>query len=98
MYNVEELTRSLHVHPATARRWRAARRLPKLAELAAKLCLEGELDPISEAWTGWRIVKSSLWSPEGLEWRANTLRAWYVERQLLEELMRGRTVANDAHA
>lgn len=57
----------------------------------------GDLALISDQWAGWRLVRHRLYSPEGVEWTVGTLNAWAFERQLLEELMRGRLAANDAH-
>lgn len=52
-------------HASTARRWKRAARVPAWLVLLVGVVWRGELDAISPAWRGWRLVRGELVSPEG---------------------------------
>lgn len=50
---------------ATARRWKRATTIKAAIARFVQVAIFGELEPISRAWRGWRLVNGHLVSPEG---------------------------------
>lgn len=83
------------VHRSTVARWRAARRFPASIERLAALELEGRIEFIHGAWSGWKIDAQSgeLVAPGGERYRAAELLALPLRFQLLRELQKPRPKA-----
>lgn len=63
----DRLTEIAGVHRTTAERWKRAQRIPRSVQLLLRLMLEGELELLHPAWTGWRLdVRSGeIYTPDG---------------------------------
>lgn len=68
---------------ATARRWKRAKRIPAAIARFIQVAIFGELGPISRAWSGWRMVKDELVSPEGWTFKPGELLALPLLRMQL---------------
>lgn len=88
------------VHPVTVRRWKKLARLPRWLERLVRVCLQGELGEIDRAWSGWRVVRGELVSPEGLSYSPGAVRAstlWRARALELGALERRSRIAFDAN-
>lgn len=61
---IKEIARICHVDLTTARRWKRGARFPPKSALLLILADLGAFDP---EWSGWRVYKGTLVSPEGWE-------------------------------
>jgi len=87
------------VHPVTVRRWKKLARLPRWLERLVRVCLQGELGEIDRTWSGWRIVRGELVSPENLTYTPGAVRAstlWRSRALELGALDRKHRIARDA--
>lgn len=82
------LARVLGVPTRTARRWKAAGRLPAPWLLLFLLLGERDLGALDEAWRGWRLARGEIVSPEGLAFRPGEVLAASIRMQQLAELER----------
>jgi hypothetical protein len=69
------------VHPVTVRRWKKLAQVPRWLERLVRVCLRGELGEIDRTWSGWRIVRGELVSPEGWRFTPGAVRASYLWKQ-----------------
>lgn len=78
------------VHRSTVARWRARRVFPAALQRLVELELEGRLELIHDAWTGFKIDARTgeLVTPGGLRYRAGEILALPIRAQLLHELER----------
>lgn len=78
------------VHRSTVARWRISRRFPRALQRLAELELEGRLELIHAAWSGFSIDARTgeLVTPGGERYRAGELLALPIRAQLLHELER----------
>jgi uncharacterized protein DUF3653 len=82
---VSDLAALGRVHLATARRWKRTGKCPRSVERLVRVCHCGELDDIHAAWRGWRLVRGTLYSPEGWEFTPGAVRTLpLLERQVRE--------------
>ncbi|MET0499629.1 MAG: DUF3653 domain-containing protein [Steroidobacteraceae bacterium] len=87
-YSATVLARLTGVHIDTARRWKRAGRVP--AQIAPLIALrtDGDLGVITPTWSGFRIQKDQIWTPEGSAITPGDLRAIPYRTQQLRELQR----------
>jgi hypothetical protein len=71
----ESLARLTGRHMTTARRWKNLRRVPLWLATLVRVCLDGDLGPISATWRGWTVRGRHLVSPEGWEFTPGDVRS-----------------------
>jgi hypothetical protein len=78
------------VHRSTVSRWRARREFPPALQRLAELELNGRIELIHDAWTGWRIDARTgeLVTPGGERYSAGEIWALPIRAQMLHELER----------
>jgi hypothetical protein len=76
------------VHPDTARRWKRAGRVPAAVRELLRLRLDGDLGLVDPRWSGFRLVRGELFTPEGDRVGPGDIRAIPFRRQQLAELQR----------
>jgi len=72
----------------SARRWKRTGRMPAAIAALLELRLAGELGLVDQLWTGFRLVRGELWTPEGAPLTPGDLRAIPYRREQLAELER----------
>lgn len=77
---IKELARICHVSLKTAARWKAGTTCPPKSAL---MLLLGDLGCLDSEWSGWRVRKGVLHSPEGWEISRNDVLATPLMRQQL---------------
>jgi hypothetical protein len=70
-----ELAALGQVHLSTARRWKRTGKCPRWLDRLVRVCHHGELDHVQRAWTGWRLERGQLISPEGWQFTPGAVRA-----------------------
>lgn len=85
---VELLTAVTHVQPRTARRWKRLGRIPRAYARLIQLCVHGDLGTLAPAWSGFRLINGTLWTPENTRVTPGDIRAIPYRVQLLNELER----------
>lgn len=78
------------VHVSTARRWIRTGKCPRSVARLVRVCLCGELDDIHAAWRGWRLVRGTLYSPEGWEFSPGAVRSLPLLQTQVREMRRER--------
>ncbi len=81
--NAETLAAATGAHLTTARRWKRLSVLPAWLARFVRVIVEGHLEDIAAAWSGWRIVAGELVSPEGWAVSPGEIRALPFLRQQL---------------
>lgn len=81
--NTEELADLAGVNVATARRWKAACKLPETVKRLLEITALGRLDVLG--WRGWRLIRGELISPEGWQFKPGDV----MSLQLLRMQVRG---------
>ncbi len=81
--NAETLAEATGAHLTTARRWKRLTVLPVWLARFVRVIVEGHLEEIAAAWSGWRIVAGDLVSPEGWSVSPGEIRALPFMRQQL---------------
>lgn len=87
-FSDDAIARAAGVDLRTARRWKDTGRMPSPARALLTLTLHGDLTPLDGAWTGWKLHRGDLWSPEGHAFAPGDLRALPYLRELHVEVMR----------
>lgn len=82
------LAQLANVHIDTARRWKRAGKMPDHVAEIMRLKLDGDLGMIAADWSGFRLTKNQLWTPEGTGIRPGDIRAIPYRRAQLIELER----------
>jgi Phage protein len=88
--NTDELAELAGVNVATARRWKAQKKLPESICRLLEVTALGRLDILG--WKGWRLIRGELISPEGWEFQPGDL----IAIPFLREQLRAYQVAERA--
>jgi len=78
------------VHLSTARRWKRTGKCPRVIARLVRVCHCGELDDIHRAWRGWRLVRGTLYSPEGWAFTPGAVRTLPLLQTQVREMRRER--------
>jgi hypothetical protein len=79
--SAEGLAQLTGAHITSARRWKRLPVLPQWLARFVRVLVEGHLEEIAGAWTGWRIVAGELIAPEGWTFTPGDIRALPFMRQ-----------------
>lgn len=79
-FSVKEIARVCQVDITTARRWKRGAICPPLGAIAL---LEGDLGFLDPLWSGWKLQRGSLLSPESWEITKNDVLATPLMRSQL---------------
>lgn len=82
----EELAHVTGTSLRTARRWKASGRMPAGYALALALLRDGDLGALAPEWTGWRLMRGQLYSPDNWGFRPGEIAAVPILYQLQAEL------------
>lgn len=87
-YSAEWLAQACGVDLSTARRWKRLAFIPRRYARLVTLADSCDLGIISASWSGWKLTRDELVSPEGERFAIGQVRALPLKEQLASELER----------
>ncbi len=80
----ERIAEWIGCHVTTARRYKRGEEPSKAALELIRLRSTGDLGVVDPEWTGWRLIKGELVSPEGMQFTTGEVRAGPYWRRLAQ--------------